>query len=75
MSRTPEIMVSKKKEAWQGRLIGGGLFTWLLAYGAFQNEGGEGTGMVLGILGGVFLYGASKIKTKYKKTAEMGVYR
>ncbi len=75
MSRTPEIMVNKKKEAWQGRLIGGGLFTWLLAFGAFQNEGEEGTGVLLGILGAVILYGASKIKTKYRKTGEVGMYR
>lgn len=75
MSRTPEKVRNKGAESFQSGLYGIGALFLLVAFGAFQNEGSEGTGLLLGLVGGVLIWGGAKIRTTYDKVGERGIYR
>jgi hypothetical protein len=74
MSRTPETIRNKKAEKTRDTLYGTGVVSGLLAWGAFSN-GADGLGLLLGLGAAGLVYVGSKIKTKYQKRGEVGVYR
>ncbi len=74
MSRTPETVVNKKKEAVQDKFYGAGLFFGICAFAMFYNGDG-GAGFILAFIAVVLAFIGSKIKTHYRKVYEHGVYR
>ena len=74
MSRTPETYVNKTAEFFRNVLVGGGILAWLLAWGAFANDA-SGKGVLCVLAGGVIFWIASKIKVRWNKRGEVGVYK
>ncbi|MCG8604017.1 hypothetical protein MJD09_03330 [bacterium] len=74
MSRTPETIVNKKAVEARNFLIVLGLAFLFIGYAFFSNDQ-AGSGLLTGLVGGGLLFAASKIKTKFRKTAELGTYR
>ena len=74
MSRTPETIINKKALALRNWLIGGGVVSWLLAYGSFAGEDMFGRGLFFVLLGGALFFIASKIKVRWHKTSEVSSY-
>ncbi|WP_193169961.1 hypothetical protein [Nisaea nitritireducens] len=75
MSRTPEVIVNKTAVFFRNVMIGSGIFSWLIALGAFQKEGHEGQGILFVLAGFGLFFIAAKIKTHYRKTFEVGGYK
>ena len=72
MSRTPETIVNKTAQTVRSVLIVAGLIAGFLAFGAFQNEGQAGPGIVLSLVAIAALFIAMKIKVVWRKGGEVG---
>lgn len=74
MSRTPKIYVNKTAAFFRTVLVVGGVFASLLAWGAFANDA-NGAGILWALIGGAAFWVASKIKVRWNKYGEIGVYK
>ena len=74
MSRTPETIVNKIAVMIRNIVVGAGILAWLIAWGAFLNEGQKGQGIICILIGFGLFWIAVKIKTHYRKRGEVGIY-
>jgi len=75
MSRTPETARNKKAEGTRNSLYGTAVVCGFFSYAAFQAKDSGGLGLILALVTIVLFWWGSKIKTKWGKVAEAGVYK
>lgn len=75
MSRTPETARNPKAESTRNTLYVLAVIAGFFSYAAFQAKDSGGLGLILAIVTIVLFWWGSKIKTKWGKVGEAGVYK